>query len=142
MPLLHRFVVVALATMGACSRPETAPRFAPPTDARTEAVASDAEDDAAVEFEVAQTPTHDVITPDTAAAVPAEVDAEVCRLACDNALAVTLAELPDSAAPSMRDELTRALREECPSRCVAKSSLESARCIAAAKSALALAACP
>lgn len=70
------------------------------------------------------------------------IDTELCRSACENALAVTLGELPETAIASMRDELTRALRDDCPARCLAKASLESARCIASAKTALALASCP
>ncbi len=73
---------------------------------------------------------------------PTTLDPATCRAACDNALAVTLAELPDATAPSMREELKRVLDTECPSRCLAKASIESAHCIANARSALALASCP
>jgi len=82
--------------------------------------------------------------PDDSQAPPAPtaIDPAICRAACDNALSVTLTELPETTAASMREELKRVLETECPSRCLAKASVESAHCIATARSALALASCP
>jgi len=66
----------------------------------------------------------------------------LCRDACDNALAVTLAELPTNASADMRRELERAVARDCAGRCLQRASAESARCVARAKTALELAACP
>ena len=67
---------------------------------------------------------------------------ELCRLACDNTQRLVLAELPSDTAQAMRDEVERAMAKDCPGRCLQRASLESARCIAQAKTALELAACP
>lgn len=66
---------------------------------------------------------------------------ELCREACANTLRIVGGELPQEAAASVREELERALTAECPGRCLQRASVESARCIAAAKTALELAAC-
>lgn len=66
---------------------------------------------------------------------------ELCREACANTLRIVASELPQDAAASVREELERALTAECPGRCLQRASIESARCIAAAKTALELAAC-
>jgi len=66
---------------------------------------------------------------------------ELCRVACSNALKVVTAELPAGAGKAMREEIERAMVEDCPGRCLRKASMESARCIAAAKTALELATC-
>ena len=66
---------------------------------------------------------------------------ELCRDACANAHRLVLAELPADTAKAMREEVQRALERECPGRCLQRASLDSARCIASAKSALELAAC-
>lgn len=66
---------------------------------------------------------------------------ELCREACANAHRLVLAELPADTAKAMREEVQRALERECPGRCMQRASLESARCIATAKSALELATC-
>jgi len=87
-------------------------------------------------------PTPSPAAPAAAPPPAPTLDPATCRAACDNALSVTLAELPDTTAPSMREELKRVLDTECPSRCLAKASVESAQCIANARSALALASCP
>lgn len=152
-------------TLSACARAEPPPRFAPPTASRTEAGPPDSGDglgaaepvlsvnavdavDAVVqidEIDAGPAPTVAARAPAPREPAPPEVplvDAELCRSACENALAVTLAELPQTTIASMRDELTRALKDDCPTRCVAKASLESARCIASARTALALASCP
>lgn len=158
-------------TLSACARAEPPPRFAPPTASRTEAGPPDSGDGLgaaepvlsvsavnavdAVDAVVAVVQIDEIdagLAPTVAARAPAPkepappevplVDAELCRSACENALAVTLAELPQTTIASMRDELTRALKDDCPTRCVAKASLESARCIASARTALALASCP
>lgn len=152
-------------TLSACARAEPPPRFAPPTASRTEAGPPDGGDglgaaepvlsvnavdavDAVVqidEIDAGLAPTVAARAPAPREPAPPEVplvDAELCRSACENALAVTLAELPQTTIASMRDELTRALKDDCPTRCVAKASLESARCIASARTALALASCP
>ena len=134
-------VALVVSILG-CSRSEPPPRFAPPTPPPTPAIDIPIAEDAPVSDDV-EPPTEPDVQVDTPEPPPPEtVDAEVCRAACDNALTVTLAELPEAAAPSKREELTRALREDCPARCLSKASLESARCIAGAKSALQLAACP
>lgn len=67
---------------------------------------------------------------------------ELCRRACDNALALTLGELPADTSADMRRELERAVSRDCPGRCLQRASAESARCIAEARTTLALAACP
>lgn len=67
---------------------------------------------------------------------------ELCRVACENTHRLVLAELPSDTAQAMRDEVARAMTNECPGRCLQRASLESARCIAQAKTALELAACP
>jgi len=66
---------------------------------------------------------------------------ELCREACANAHRLVLAELSADTAKAMREEVQRALERECPGRCMQRASLDSARCIATAKSALELAAC-
>lgn len=98
--------------------------------------AKDAVADASAEPEV------DVAPGDAPPGEPDEVTADACRAACQNALRLTLAELPDAASVRMREEITRTLEADCPTRCVAKGSVASVRCIAAAKTALELAACP
>lgn len=139
-------LILAFSASSACARSEPPPRFAPPTPARAEAD-TDARGEALEDIDTGSAPGQPVAPPspeelaDAAPEAPV-VDAELCRSACENALTVTLAELPETAIASMRDELTRALRDDCPTRCMAKASLESARCIATAKSALALASCP
>jgi hypothetical protein len=132
--------------MTACAKSEPPPRFAPPTPNRTDSDA-DVRTEAVEDTDAVLAPGQPVAatTPmEPAPATPAAplVDDALCRSACENALTVTLAELPEATIASMRDELTRALRDDCPARCVAKASLESARCIANAKTALALASCP
>lgn len=139
-------LMLALCAMTACAKSEPPPRFAPPTPARAEADA-DPRPEAAEEADAGPANGPAVAPPITARPAPGapeapSVDDELCRSACENALTVTLAELPETAIASMRDELTRALRDDCPARCVAKASLESARCIASARTALALASCP
>lgn len=67
---------------------------------------------------------------------------ELCRQACTNAQRLVEAELAADTAEAMRREVERSLARECPGRCLQRASLESARCIAGAKSALELAACP
>ena len=67
---------------------------------------------------------------------------DLCKAACDNALRVTLAELPAETTGGMRGEITRALETTCPERCTARGSPMSVRCVAEAKTALELAACP
>ncbi len=66
---------------------------------------------------------------------------ELCRQACINAQRLVELELSAETAPAMRQEIERALTRDCPGRCLQRASLESARCIATAKSALELAAC-
>lgn len=147
MTHLRRVLLALLAVaLGACAKTEPPPRFAPPNPARSDAAPLDAAELDTLEA-IDTSPAAAAASPslpeppEPAAPVP-RVDDELCRSACENALSVTLAELPESAIASMRDELTRALKDDCPARCVAKASLESARCIASAKSALALASCP
>lgn len=141
----------AALLLAACARSEPPPRFAPPTPERTGEV-----EPAEPPADADPLPAPSMATPTPAGpgaptsapqAAPEpqpepRIDTELCRSACENALAVTLGELPETAIASMRDELTRALRDDCPARCLAKASLESARCIASAKTALALASCP
>jgi hypothetical protein len=67
---------------------------------------------------------------------------ELCKEACANAHRLVEAELAADTAKAMREEVERALERDCPGRCLQRASLESARCIAGAKSALELAACP
>jgi len=66
----------------------------------------------------------------------------LCRGACDNALAVTLAELPSDTSEEMRRDLQRAVARDCAGRCLQRASAESARCVARARTALELSACP
>lgn len=66
----------------------------------------------------------------------------LCREACDNALAITLAELPESTSAEMKRDLERAVARDCAGRCLQRASLASARCIARARTALELASCP
>lgn len=66
----------------------------------------------------------------------------LCREACDNALAITLAELPENTSAEMKRDLERAVARDCAGRCLQRASLDSARCIARARTALELASCP
>lgn len=149
------FLVCASLFLLACGRSEPPPRFAPPNPERTEELepAEEPADGDALSDPGMATPAPTAPgTPTSAPGAPPaaqpdpppapQIDTELCRSACENALTVTLGELPETAIASMRDELTRALRDDCPARCIAKASLESARCIASAKTALALASCP
>ena len=134
------FVVLLLA---ACGREERRPSPDVVERTRTRIEAKDvALDDVAPEVveeasvvtvdDVAQTETTEVAT----------VSREACEAACQNALRVTLAELPAGTAPAMEREIDKALREKCPSQCVDKGSVESVTCVAHAKTGLELAACP
>jgi len=73
---------------------------------------------------------------------PERVTDETCRAACQNALRLTLGELPEATSVKMREEIARVMDDECPKRCLERGSLASVRCIADAKTALELAACP
>ena len=84
----------------------------------------------------------EVVAVDVPVPDPNQVSEASCKAACQNALRVTLAELPADSAAAMRGEITRALEDTCPSQCVAKGSIDSVRCVAEARTALELAACP
>lgn len=72
----------------------------------------------------------------------AAVTREVCASACQNALRVTLGELAADTSAAMRAEIERALKDDCPAQCLARGSLASVTCVAQARTALELAACP
>lgn len=73
---------------------------------------------------------------------PTTVTRQVCEAACQNALNLTLGELDPGTATAMRAEIEKALVEKCPTQCVERGSLSAVQCVAAAKTALELAACP
>ncbi len=75
-------------------------------------------------------------------AAPPQVGEEECKAACDNALTITMRELPPDAKPEMRAEVERVLREDCPKRCREVGTKASVECITRARSAYDLVACP
>jgi len=139
-------VVVLLGLVGCKDeRPragEPKPTMPRRAELREMVVASDVEDDA----DSAATAGAAVdVVPEVAAPSGAQsddVNEVTCKAACQNALHVTLAELPVETTEVMRAELVRVLETTCPSQCVARGSLASVRCVAQARTALELAACP
>ncbi len=66
----------------------------------------------------------------------------LCAEACENAMKITLAELEGAEAGAMREQIEKTMGSTCQIRCLERASLDSARCIAAARNALELADCP
>lgn len=72
---------------------------------------------------------------------PPRPSAEDCRAACDNALTVTLRELPADAA-DVRAAVLRSMQDQCPKTCVEKGTIAGVACIKAARKGSDLVECP